>query len=161
MLLLFSGTACATGISPMGGIDGLGFLYLVIQYLVLPLVVLFFLAKYLIPEFSRAKYKNQLDAVVHTNKRRAILSWLFPIFAILVSAIGGFFFYSKTVFSLPFYFSLIVYAFGLYYFARTLATFFSKKREGLYIHLLVALLIHGYFLYSYISLTIFVLTQFQ
>lgn len=160
MLLLFSGIASATGISPMGGLDGIGLLFLVIQYFVLPLVVLFFLIKYLIPEFSRNKDKSQLGAVVGSIKRRAILSWLFAIFALVVFEIGSFFFFSETVFSLVFFCSLIVYAFGLYFFLLTLVSFFTKERNELYIHFFVALFIHVYLLYLYFSLAILVLTQF-
>lgn len=159
MLLLFSGAASAAGISPMGGLDGIGLLFLVTQYFVLPLVVLFFLIKYLIPEFSRNKDTGQSGAVDGSSKGRAILSWLFAISALVVFEVGSFFFYSETVFSLVFFCSLIIYGVSFYYFLLTLVSFFNKERKGLYVHFSIALLIHVYLLYLYFSLAILMLTQ--
>jgi len=152
VVFFYSSIANATGIGLPNGLDGTGVLILVFQYLVIPIIILFFLVKYLIPEFSKSKDEIHSNTITKIIRRRAILSWLLPVCALTVQMISELAFYGLPLFSLPFYISLIIYVVGVYYFFRVSVYFFSKTKEGLYSHYCIALVIHSYLLLSYSSL---------
>ena len=158
LIFFYSGAVYATGIGPPDGLDGIGVLILLIQYLVLPIIALFYLAKYLIPEFSKPKDGTELET--NTVKRRAVLSWLLPLCALTINMVSELVFYGAPLFSLSFFFSIIVHAVGVFYFVRTAIYFFSEEKKGLYSHFGGALVLHCYLFLSYLSLLLVVTKTF-